>query len=540
MALISYQEAVDDGYSRYMPVREFDNATLRRAKEVFSEYKERGVIVSGDFEGSSWTFTDEARKVGLVLITFEGGTKKAAMKWIGCSYPKYVQYVKAYLVFCLGEVSLSTMQELNRFFNGLAVATSSEAVRMPDHAHHAVSLLQLIPGSNEERDAVIETLEDIMERRKWKKKPQRKLADFKSYLRFNDVLASFWDGADEKQKLFYFPLYFWWNLTAVLPLRPMEFLLTPRKCLRKRDGEHVLTIRRTKLKGGNGKLKYRIADDYELKEYAIHWPLAAELQRYMDATESEARGQLDTLFVQRPHHAYLGHPQKATSRYYTRAYLATCLRHFYSEIVEPGKHDISFIRFGDTRHIAMTSLMLSGGSPTICRELAGHANIDISSHYYSNISNLVRCATIERYRKLKGTEATMGGTLRYPVTNPPSSRTVTDGRCASPAYQEGGIEDCLAVVNDDGHIGDCRICRYFLPDNPGAALKFRDTEEARQRINADSRYLIRMIELVRKGLGHTEDIGFALLRLQRSSEHYSMCLWKGMERGSLPWQDPEK
>ena len=539
MALISYQEKIDDDYSRFMPIREFNNATLRRAKEIFSEYRQRGVIINGDFEGNSWTFSNEVKKIGLVLLTFEGDAKKAGMKWIGCSYTKYVQYVKAYLVFNLGEISLETMQELNRFFKSLAVATSNEAVQMLDYAHHAVSLLQLIPGSNEERDAVIETLEDTMERRKWKKKSQRKLADFKSYLRFNDVLTSYWHDADEKQKLFYFPLYFWWNLTAILPLRPMEFLLTPRKCLCKRNGEHILTIRRSKLKGGNEKLKYRIADDYELKEYAIHEPLATELQKYINATKSEMCNQLDTLLIQRPHRAYLGFSQKATNRYYTYACLTTCLRHFYKEVIGPNEYEISYIRLGDTRHIAMTNLMLSGGSPTICRELAGHANIDISSHYYSNVSNLVKCATIERYRKMKGTEANIDGTLRYPVTKT-SSQSVTGGRCTSPAYQEGHIDDCLMIINDNGHLGDCCSCRYFLPDNPGATLKFYDTDSARQRINADSRYLIRMIELVRKGLGHTEDIGFALLKLQRSSEHYSMCLWEEMDKGDVSWQGPEK
>jgi hypothetical protein len=110
-----------------------------------------------------------------------------------------------------------------------------------------------------------------------------------------------------------------------------------------------------------------------LKEYAIHESLALELQKYLESTKSREYSQLDTLFVQKPHHTYLGFSQKVTSRYYTY-----------------------------------------------------------------------------------------------------------------------------------------------------------------------SRYLLRMIEPVRKGLGHTEDKGHALLKLQRSSEHYSMFLWEGMERGSISWQDQEK
>jgi hypothetical protein len=320
----------------------------------------------------------------------------------------------------------------------------------------------------------------------------------------------------------------------------MEFLLTPRNCLNERNGEKILTIRRTKLKGGNEKLKYRIADDYELYEYAIHEPLAEEIQKYITATESEQHNRLDTLLVQKPHYAYLKTIQKVKSRYYTYAYLTTCLRHFYEEVIEPSPYEVSYICLGDTRHIAMTNLILSGGSPVICRELAGHANIDTSSHYYSNISNLVKCITIERYRKMKGTEATIEGSLHYPVKMISKSQSVADGRCTSPAYQEGRIDDCLMVVGDNGHIGDCCFCRYFLPDSPGAMFNFYDTDAAKKRINADCKYLIRMIELVRKGLGYTEDISFALLKLQRSSEHYGMCLWEGIERGDILWQDPVK
>ena len=49
-------------------------------------------------------------------------------------------------------------------------------------------------------------------------------------------------------------------------------------------------------------------------------------------------------------------------------------------------------------------------------------------------------------------------------------------------------------------------------------------------MDADSKYLIRMVELARKGLGYTEDIGAALLRLQRSGNHYGNCLWEQFAR----------
>ena len=507
---------------------EIDADTLQKAREVFSEYKDRGVVLNGDFDDMAWTLTDQTRNVGLALLSFERGAHKPAMKWIGCTYRQYIDCVKAYLVLNLGEVGLATMQDILRAFNNLALSPGYESVFDSDYLKHIVALLQLIPGGNEQRDYAIEEFEERMDSIRWKKQKdsQRRLADFTSYLRFHDVLQSFWQNASDKQKLFYFPIFFWWNLTAILPLRPMEFLLTPMECLRTQDGGNILTVRRTKLKGGMEKIRYQISEDYELKEYVINENLASELRWYINATKSCKRPKLDTLFVQAPHFAYLNVPIISSNQYYTYACMNTCLRIYYSEIIEPGGVNISRIRLGDTRHLAMTNLIISGGSPVICRELAGHANIDVSAHYYANISNLVECATLELYRKTKKRPADMSGTSIYPLSVPDSRSRVADGWCTSTAMRDGGVDDCLKILSNNGHIGDCRHCGHYQPDNPGVNIAFYDERIGKEQVDADSRYLIRMIELVRKGLGYEEDIGSALLRLQHSSDHYGKCLWE--------------
>jgi hypothetical protein len=543
VALISAREELNDGYSRLLPIRELDGAALRTAKSIFDNYKERGVIVYGCFEDMSWTLSNETRTVGLTLLTFEGGANKTAMSWIGCTYHKFITCVKAYILFNLGDMDLTTLQEITRSFNRLAVSESECAADLLKHGRHIICLLQLIPGGNERRDTVIEELEEKMEHKLFLKNKgkQRQLADFKSYLNFHEVLSCFWLDADERQKLFYFPLYFWWNLTAILPLRPMEFLLMPRDCLYTRNGEQVITVRRTKLKGGVEKFGYRVNDDYDLHEYTINEPLAVDLQVYLSKTNHMRPTELNTLLVQEPHINYLGYKGFNASRYYTYANLCTCKRYFYKEVINIQQADINEIRLGDTRHLAMTNLILSGGSPVICRELAGHANIDISSHYYSNISNLVECLTIDRFHKKKGGESQINGKARYAASKPIDARRVGDGWCTSPVYKGGGIEDCLNVSNSDGHVGVCRHCWHLVPDNPGIMVDFKNDGAAKERLDADSRYLINMIELVRKGLGHTEDIRAVLLRLQHSGDHYSKCLWeKYLTEGIGQWQDQEK
>ena len=522
-----------DGYKRFIPVREFDKTTLHQAREVFEAYKKRKVIVGGEFDDMSWTLSDEARKVGLTLLTFEGGSKKPVVSWIGCSYPRYVVYVKSYIVFHLGEITLASLQELTRCFNRLALATAEETAGMMKYAAHVVAFLQFIPGNNHYRDAVIEELEERMALRVWSKRDgnQRNLADFKSYLRFHEVLRDFWASAGKRQKMFYFPLYYWWNLTAILPLRPMELLLTPRDCLRIHNGENILTIRRTKLKGGNKRIQYRIADDYTLNEYVITESLAEEIRKYAEATKGMKKTELKTLLLQEPHFNYTERKIHSNNRYYTYNNLTVCRNYFFQEIGQAA--DTFEIRFGDTRHLAMVNLILSGGSPIICRELAGHTDIDISSHYYSNISTLVECMAIEQYRNSKGNDTTIHGSSKYHISLPKNARAVSDGQCTSEAYINGRIDDCLKVGDGNRHIGDCRYCDHYIPNNQGVAYEHFDVNAAKRQVDGDSRYLISMIELVRKGLGYTEDITSAILRLQHSGHHYSKCLLEQYAREEI-------
>ena len=526
-------EKLEGHLGRAMTVYEIDADTLGQAKEIFDTYKERRVILNDDFNDAVWVITNQMQTVRLPFTTFEGAYCKNTESWIGCDYYCYVDCMKAYIAFMLGQRELSTLRELAGILTGLANMTAESVICIDDYAIHVAQFLRIIPSGNEARDFVIESLEEKAEQRNWNrlKGRQRVLADFKTYIAFHDVMSVFWRSASETQKLFYFPLYFWWNLTAILPLRPTELLLTPRDCLECNGaGESILTVRRTRLKGGQEQIAYRINEDYALKQYAIHKALSDELRFYLSATADMQRTEIDTMFVREPHYEYIGRRGYDGSRYYTYGNLRTCLRYFYQEVVPRHCPDLSLVQFGDTRHIAMASLILSGGSPVICRELAGHSDIDISSHYYSNISNLVECVTLERYRKSKGGSVSLAGTQRYSLSAPKKGHRLADGWCDDASVAAGEIGECLKATGEHGEIGDCTHCTHYHPDEQGIRLKFLDDMAGKKRVDADCLYLIRMIEQVRRGAGYTEDIGSALLRLQHSSNNYSKCLWEKYEK----------
>ena len=132
---------------------------------------------------------------------------------------------------------------------------------------------------------------------------------------------------------------------------------------------------------------------------------------------------------------------------------------------------------GDTRHLAMINLMLSGGSPVICRELAGHEDLDISSNYYANISAVVESSVLEMYHGAYDGPA-IDGKLLFPAAVPSDGTRMGKGWCLYPGMKEGDMSGYLDSYSADGMLGVCRDCRHFRPDDPGIRL---DLEKAAKK-----------------------------------------------------------
>jgi hypothetical protein len=503
-----------------MPITQLDDVAVAHARKIFADYRGRGVILDGSFDDSVWKLSNEALNVTLPLLSFESDDN-SDYDWLGIAADKYTECVKTYISLKLGDLALPTLRMLVKVLASLPNMTAGDAASLTKNAAHIAEFLSLLPGGTIERDLVEEALEERVQayRHSSGADSRRVLAAFENYLRFNEAISEYWETACGDAKLFYFPIYLWWNLTSILPLRPTEFLLTPRDCL---DG-NVLTVRRTRLKGG-GKTVYRIAQDYELHRYEITPTLAGELREYIALTERMPPPRIDALFRLEPHYSYLGMGADHLDRYYCYHNMRTCLDMFFSDVLNARGHKIERIKFGDTRHLAMISLIISGGSPVICRELAGHADIGVSSHYYTNMSNLVECVTIGRFRKARGGGAEFVGEPRYPLKRPDHMLRLTDGWCDAPSVKDGDVGECVKAADDQGRIGECSNCGHYWPDVPGIRARFFDESAGKQRVDLDSTFLMRMVELVRRGIGHEEDITSAFLRLQHSCNRYSDCL----------------
>lgn len=163
----------------------------------------------------------------------------------------------------------------------------------------------------------------------------------------------------------------------------------------------------------------------------------------------------------------------------------------------------------------MVSLALTGGSPAICTELAGHESIKISSHYYSNLKSFLDLLGWERFRKMKGSTKTAYGlsiSQQYPVN---------EGYCQCEQVWNGDYSPCISAVDTNGMPGSCKVCKWYMPS---IHHKTQHIQTQREKIDYELEQtctLMRQsIDQVRKGLGNIDTISCVLDNLAAKSRQY--------------------
>ena len=343
---------------------------------------------------------------------------------------------------------------------------------------------------------------------------------------------------DTEDRLFYFPLYIWWNLTGCIPLRPREFLLTTRDCLSDDvKGKHYITLRRNKLKGGRTQKSYKIAGDYFTTTFRIPDGLYDEITAYIRATDGYDSTDIDTLFVTDPHYKKWRMKKPSDSRFLSYVNMTTILKYFYSEIIcglygytvisdDETRHlkdgEIQMIRLGDARHIALINLMQEGGTPATAMFLAGHTNEEMAAHYYSNLETMIECQTYREYRRYIGSDRKYQISIQDMLPQTEEHAPLSDGgSCYSGSYMNGDFSDCSKACGDNGEIGYCPSCRFYR----GPSVSYFEADDIYRRdLESDCKALIAAVDRVRHDKGAVEDIGEAMLKVQESSTSYRQYL----------------
>lgn len=511
----------NDGYCYTEEITRLSATQIQKSQQIFDVYKTAGMIILGSYESDKWVCTDGVRpRVTINLTIDEIGFARDAARKLGCTSKQYKQALRVAITSNFG-YSLQRLQAYAKCLTNFA-----KTLQLPsefDTAELLTSVLELLPGETPWRTKTIEQLQEKTAARNKSRRRHRTLAEYQSYFLFHDYLCRFWNEATLQEKLVYFPVYFWWTVTCILPLRPVECVQTPRECIRQDEmGRYYLTIRRTRLKTHIKSTRYNVDDDFIKQEWHIPKTTASEILWYLDYTKNNYSSKSDVLFCKKTQFDGFDIGSQ-NNGYYTTNNLDRCLEHFYFHVLI-GRYGLSVtesetlldkeikrIQLGDTRHLAMISLMISGGSPSICRELAGHAGIEIGANYYSNIETFLDLLAYERFRpqayQFDGKDAHVLIDRTIPVDG---------GYCQSPLIKQDDFSHCAAAINADGEFGVCQVCRYFLPK--GKTVKLR--QEASQDLQQTLILLRQILKQLRDDHGAEETLSCVLDRLRADAERY--------------------
>ena len=505
------------------------------ARGIFSRLRERGVVTKGNFEDSAWTLTNETAVCRLRFPDDEAAYTAGAGAWTGVPFSEYVQAMKAFLLLQAGSVSLQGLREQ---LHELSILTADPDPLESGFEPSAASLrfLGFLSGGHPVRDHVSSGLEDMIV---WKRRghARRDLAQFTVYLRFDRELDAFWKSSTDDEKLRWSLIRFWRKLTCILPLRPTEFLVTPWDCVRQSDGQYFLTIRRTKLKKRKGSLGYRVVTDYSASSYEVPSDLAEEVLWYKAAVtaSSDCSDKDSDKDNSTPCLTYLFGGSRPLPYQEARS----LLRSFLGDVL--GWDDVSSIHLGDTRHLAMIGLIISGGSPVICRQLAGHESVDIASHYYTNTSRIVRSASYFFTRDRGKSCSLVSAPFRLP---PEGARLhpVPGGMCGAPQVLSGDISECMKNIPEGGSPGDCAGCPRYYPDRDHLR---RVSSRSAEEVPSDTPFLFSLLDRLRKEQGMDCTFREALDReLGSSARHFPVLKKNGeeyerKEKGPAPQEGKE-
>lgn len=317
----------------------------------------------------------------------------------------------------------------------------------------------------------------------------RTLPMFYSILVFDYLVNDYFVDKDVKNQ--FYPIYLWWKLSSILPLRPTEFISLKRNCLSKKNqGEKItyyIKIERAKerhmlMAKKNLPLIDKFSIPYEIwKNFENYINMANQIDSNIYVFSKQVFDEIVNIHQKRRERDYLGE-----SRFVQELdWFCKTLTEIYGiefvkkgTLLETDKNKIEKFSLGDTRHIAICDLMLQGVNPIKVAQIAGHKSVETQMSYCSHYSDYINSKTkvlqdiISGNIKLKNNQITICNDKKTSILQKEllgnsfySLPKVDGGRCTSKCFPN----ECPL----DG----CYLCPKLIPDNSMDIDKLKQIED---------------------------------------------------------------
>ncbi|WP_110114002.1 hypothetical protein [Bacillus sp. CGMCC 1.16541] len=304
----------------------------------------------------------------------------------------------------------------------------------------------------------------------------RELPPYKSIVWFDHLINNFMSSADENLKKKYYPIYLWWRITTVIPMRPNEFLKLKKDCCyySPKDNEYFIKIPRTKQRPNPLSKRRVIPVIDELKTNKDIYNL---IHDYINFTDTEEGDYLFSL-MSFDHLNNKFFKVRVIKERVTKKDFDNLLAEFYKEIIcekyqfevfdnngDFNNQDFNFglvkLRPGDTRHLAFCSMMLQGFNPLTIAQIGGHETLFSQNHYLGHLAEFTEAHTLMLSKYIKQNINSQNSEVNNLFTSADKRqlafkrftnikpRKIDGGLC----YSQNFPKDCVDK--------DCLFCSHF-------------------------------------------------------------------------------
>lgn len=256
-----------------------------------------------------------------------------------------------------------------------------------------------------EMDDAFEYIFELGERFKSNEEFSRNLPSNKDIIVFSRVVDDYFSrDLSDLEYLRWFPVWLWWKLTTIIPMRPSEFCLLRKDALKEVENGYELTIDRVKTPKSK-----KFVQSLKIPKF-----IAAEIIKYKGKINYSKDEKLLISYKNLPiydtaNNRLLLSNYRAANKLvsiFNRSVFKKLLDSFYRNIIDleyklydPINHSSSVIKRillpGDTRHLAFINMKRQGIDPVLIAKIGGHKKLISQEHYFRHLNNFVDLKIME-------------------------------------------------------------------------------------------------------------------------------------------------
>ena len=505
----------------YEDSRGYKDIEKEKFLAIFKEMEDDGIL-EGNFEDELWTGFSGVRRCLISFRYNEPAYVTHFMRLTGIPAPLFGDMLRCFALYLAGVYILKTIKERILLVSEFAGRIGDRDYSIQTDQEPAIVEFLLFAGIPEPN---ARDLLKLARQKNTKPGGQRELAPMVNYLAIADAINDlFGTQLSDEDFVKWCPIYFWVNVTFIIPLRATEMLVTPYNCFEYGSDGIRIRLRRTQLKKKSHKVGYKVEEDYKICSYRIPRTETVDIiERYRELTRGHEREYLfdysrysiNEIFSLRCFNGLLAD--------FTGLYLIGNHRYNFARYAA-GIYEFVPVTAGDSRPIAMANLFFQDIGADVCRELADHMNISTSAGYYTNVSETIYATSIVDMQRRINVEREKTDIFEKSYGRELPS-AVSDNGCFSPRRPRvtGDITDCIS----QDHLHECLGCRFYHPDRQQLDTAL---EQRRRRLDDASRMVFEQMADKDKIRARERDFDRIFLEAHTSSTRYrTACDSSAME-----------